>query len=166
MAGKEDHACERHACLFCHSCLPKACHSPPPLSGHGCSVQLPAQQARRNQLSQSRKGIRVVAAPIEHGPPRQDSTGYNHWLPSRPFLAAHPTLALAVGVIPFSRTQTLDKSVSRFHCKMYTHAIKAPLHPFLHPWEIDSSFFYLLFSPFLFSQVAAAKLTAFPCPFL
>lgn len=65
------------------------------------------------------------------GSPKQDSMGYSGSLRNRPLLDAHPAMVSALGVIlSSSHTQALNKSGSLFHCGMYTHTIKAPLHPF------------------------------------
>lgn len=159
MAGKEDHACKRWAaaCFFRYSCLHEARCSLLPHSGHDCPLQLPARQAQRKQMSTRRRDVMVVAAPIEQALPKQDSTGYNDRLSYRPFLAAHPAVASALGVLAFSLTQALDKTGSLFPCKIYTHTVRASLRPFHLSLGNRLTFLSPSFFPFPFQQSCSCK---------
>lgn len=80
-------------------------------------------------MSTSRRDVTVLSVLIEQASPSRTARGI-----MTDSITAHPAVASALGFIPLSsRTQTLGKSGSLIHCKMYTHTIKAPLHPVVHP---------------------------------
>lgn len=82
----------------------------------------------------------------------------------RPFLAAHPAAASALGVIAFSLTQALDKTGSLFPCKIYTHTVKASLLPFHLSLGNRLTFLSPSFFSFHFQQSCSCKTCCISLP--
>lgn len=147
MTGKENHSCERYGLLPVSSTIPTC----PKLAARLCwsLAMAVSHRLKERTCSQAEVVLRLSQHPLSRIPPsRTAGAAGTHagpdlsWLPILRWpqlqeLFFPPLTPQALTNLSHSFTAEWTHTLSRHHC---TH--------FVHPWEIGSSFFYLLLSTF------------------